>query len=214
MTCNDVTSYIELIKGSGKKLFMVSRYNSLGFYKTKAEALLMPGIKFSNNLMTNHAPDIGIGGGYCMCPNGQVYTVGVRLGGTCTDHLYGCVNGISQICYEHSGPWSLSKVICDTSGDAIELEGAELGVIEGYYNNVVTENIAGIGGNGGVCRCPNGMVYDVGDYNKNCEKLACEGGVVQSCEGTYIESRVGRKVECGGRITSFDMIRKEELTGF
>jgi hypothetical protein len=214
VTCNEVPSYIELIKSSGKELFMVSRYNSLGLYKTKAEALMMPGFKFSNNIMQNHAPDTGIAGGQCICPNGQMYNVGVKLGGTCADHQYGCVNGIPKTCYEHTGTWSHSKVICDTDGDAIEPAEDGLGVIEGYYNNVVKEDVSGIGGNGGICRCPNGMVYDVGDYNNNCEDLACDGGVVQSCEGTYKEYRVGRKVECGGRITSFDMILKEELKAF
>ena len=40
---------------------------------------------------------------------------------------------------------------------------------------------AQVGAWGGVCTCPNGQTYDVGDNNDGCGSLACEGGVAGTC---------------------------------
>ena len=48
---------------------------------------------------------------------------------------------------------------------------------------------------GGMCTCPNGQVYPVGDNNDNCGSLACVGGVAGEChrkEGAWS----GKMVEC------------------
>lgn len=40
---------------------------------------------------------------------------------------------------------------------------------------------AGAGQNGGVCRCPDGLQYDVGDMKNDCKELACFGGEPFGC---------------------------------
>jgi hypothetical protein len=37
--------------------------------------------------------------------------------------------------------------------------------------------VDGVGSSGGLCTCPNGQVYNVGDNGNSCESLACEGGI-------------------------------------
>merc|ERR1712217_357418 len=55
-----------------------------------------------------------------------------------------------------------------------------------------------VGGWGGLCRCPSGEVFEVGDNYDACMSLACEGGeVVQSCgEGVISKQKAGWKVTC------------------
>jgi class 3 adenylate cyclase len=55
-----------------------------------------------------------------------------------------------------------------------------------------------VGGYGGKCVCPNGEIYEVGDYKNNCERLACEGGTWTECRAGGINSaNEGMKVTCG-----------------
>jgi len=50
-----------------------------------------------------------------------------------------------------------------------------------YYPNVVTENDGSLGGWGGSCTCPNGVVYQVADNGDSCGSLACNGGTSGTC---------------------------------
>eukprot|EP00962_Isochrysis_galbana_P037624 scaffold13216_cov51-Isochrysis_galbana.AAC.1 len=43
--------------------------------------------------------------------------------------------------------------------------------------NKVEYNVAGIGQWGGLCSCPNGDHYRVGDNSDGCASLACIGGI-------------------------------------
>ena len=41
--------------------------------------------------------------------------------------------------------------------------------------------MAGVGGYGGTCKCPNGQTYLVGDNNDDCTSLACMNGQKIDC---------------------------------
>jgi len=57
-----------------------------------------------------------------------------------------------------------------------------------------------VGGWGGICTCPNGEVYEVGDNFDNCKTLACEGGAPGECRAGGINSaNEGMKVTCGAQ---------------
>jgi hypothetical protein len=47
------------------------------------------------------------------------------------------------------------------------------------------------------CTCPNGEVYQVGDENEACAKLACHFGATTSCDSASANSFAGSKVICG-----------------
>jgi len=47
--------------------------------------------------------------------------------------------------------------------------------------NQVEYNVPGVGGWGGTCTCPDGIVYQVGDNGDYCQTLACIGGVSGPC---------------------------------
>ena len=53
----------------------------------------------------------------------------------------------------------------------------------GLLANLVETNAPGVGGWGGTCTCPDGEVYQVGDFDNDdyCGSLACIGGVAGSC---------------------------------
>ena len=63
--------------------------------------------------------------------------------------------------------------------------------------NKVEEKVAGVGGYGGSCKCPDGQTYQVGDNNDHCGSMACYGGEKGACESKHVNSRAGRKVTCG-----------------
>jgi len=47
--------------------------------------------------------------------------------------------------------------------------------------NKHVKNATAVGQYGGVCECPDGMQYDVGDQYDNCKSLACYGGKAFGC---------------------------------
>jgi class 3 adenylate cyclase len=57
---------------------------------------------------------------------------------------------------------------------------------------------ANVGEWGGVCKCPNGARYEVGDNRDNCASLACEGGTVEKAcgKGNINSANAGYKVTC------------------
>jgi len=66
-----------------------------------------------------------------------------------------------------------------------------------YYKAEDRSNERRVGGFGGTCTCPDGQVYNVGDYWDNCGSLACEGGVSSACDPNKENSRLGMMVRCG-----------------
>lgn len=42
-----------------------------------------------------------------------------------------------------------------------------------------------VGGYGGSCTCPSGIVYWVGDQHNNCNSLRCDGGTPGQCHKSY-----------------------------
>ena len=69
------------------------------------------------------------------------------------------------------------------------------------YNPLVDtyEKASGVGQAGGICTCPSGEEYEVGEIGVGCEQLACIGGVAGSCNATGIASENWhKKVVCAG----------------
>lgn len=61
------------------------------------------------------------------------------------------------------------------------------------------EMASGVGQAGGICTCPSGEEYEVGEIGVGCEELACIGGVAGSCNATGIASKNWhKKVVCAG----------------
>jgi len=60
--------------------------------------------------------------------------------------------------------------------------------------NVVEHNAPGVGGWGGLCTCPDGGVYRVGDNGDSCGSLACHGGISGTCHKDHDDNRL--KVTC------------------
>jgi hypothetical protein len=88
-------------------------------------------------------------GGKCTCPDGQVFDSGVRKGQNCSGGAsFGCQNGTTSDCKEETGVWSGTKIVC------------------GYEHGTW----------GGDCKCPDGVIYKVGDNGDKCATLQCVGG--------------------------------------
>ena len=61
------------------------------------------------------------------------------------------------------------------------------------------EKASGVGQAGGICTCPSGEEYEVGEIGVGCEQLACVGGVAGSCNATGISSENWhKKAVCAG----------------
>jgi len=57
--------------------------------------------------------------------------------------------------------------------------------------------VDGVGAWGGICTCPDGRFYEVGDNMDHCASLACEGGTSGPCsEGGVSEENKGMMVTC------------------
>ena len=54
---------------------------------------------------------------------------------------------------------------------------------------------AGVGGWGGSCTCPDGTVYQVGDYQNGCASIACINGISGEC-GTSNPGGANVQVTC------------------
>ena len=65
--------------------------------------------------------------------------------------------------------------------------------------NKIEENVAGVGTWGGLCQCPDGQQYFVGDNNDACKSLACVGGMKISCNKKSDSKWKNRKVTCIGK---------------
>jgi len=64
--------------------------------------------------------------------------------------------------------------------------------------NIHVEDRSNVGVNGGLCTCPDGISYKVGDYS-NCGALACEGGTSGKCainQNVFDREHAYKKVIC------------------
>ena len=59
------------------------------------------------------------------------------------------------------------------------------------------ENVVGVGVWGGLCTCPDGRSYYVGDNSDYCRTIACVGGISGECVHEISNKWTGRKVTCG-----------------
>jgi len=130
----------------------------------------------------NHYREVaGVGlnwGGICTCPDGQFYEVGDN-GDSCGS--LACEGGSSGTCGEGiiSSENGGMKVTCTVpSGN--------------WYRSVPN-----VGSWGGICTCPDGQQYEVGDNGDSCGSIACEGGVSGECgEDSIDPNSAGMKVTC------------------
>merc|ERR1719436_868660 len=131
-------------------------------------------IPSENNYEKVHQGPGGVGawGGTCTCPDGQTYPVGDNWD-NCGS--LACVGGTPSACSMVSDPVRAGmKVTCaqaSTQPDPQPLAPAE----------DVYEKAANVGGWGGLCTCPNGQTYNVGDNYDACGSLACVGGTPGEC---------------------------------
>ena len=132
---------------------------------------------------------IGVWGGKCTCPDGQVFTAGDE-GNNCGS--IACRGGIQGECQGGEGIWAFREVHCEAkepSGHRPDVRAVSM--------NKIIENAPDVGYWGGSCRCPDGSEYLVGDLttHKPCEQLACEGGEPGICN-QYESVWSYRKVIC------------------
>jgi hypothetical protein len=134
------------------------------------------------------APGVGGWGGMCTCPDGQQYNVG-DMNDACGS--LACVGGTPGPC-ERVGRAERTgmKATCG-SGKAPKKKKEEVKKPNVY------ERVGGVGAWGGTCTCPDGQVYQVGDYNNYCGSLACIGGTPSSCEQVGRSERTGMQATCG-----------------
>ena len=142
---------------------------------------------FVGNVVKENADGVGSWGGICRCPDGETFKVGDN-NDSCGS--LACFGGEMVNCNNEAGAWSGRKVYCGGKK---------------FAKNVVEENVQGVGGWGGECKCPDGQIYQVGDNGDSCGSLACVNGKAGTCTKEYDGGRAGRKVTCGGK-THFSVI--------
>ena len=69
-------------------------------------------------------------------------------------------------------------------------------VATSLHRNIVFENDPHVGEWGGVCTCPDGATYNVGDNGDWCESIACRGGKGGKCLKQDGWPGSGRSVDC------------------
>lgn len=124
-------------------------------------------------------PGVGGWGGFCTCPDGLRYEVGDNMNACAS---LACDGGQAGSCTKHAYVRLSSRgmrVTCKTESR------------ENVYQREV-----GVGMWGGSCTCPDGQVYEVGDYMNDCKSLACVGGVAGECHKHGGQTSFGMKVTC------------------
>lgn len=64
------------------------------------------------------------------------------------------------------------------------------------HKNLIEKNVKGVGSFGGICYCPDGNKYEVGDNEDNCGSLACINGNHGPCFRVKKKKRAGIRVTC------------------
>lgn len=125
---------------------------------------------------------VGGWGGTCTCPSGETYQVGDQWDACAS---MACFGGTPGDCQRSRSPLRVHRgVVCGYSEAKDKYQ----------YNQLV-------GSFGGTCTCPNGEIYNVGDFD-NCGSLACFGGAASACDRTSILARAGMQAICGKSPTS------------
>lgn len=117
------------------------------------------------NMYISTSGVVGIWGGACTCPDGTVYQVG-DWANMCRSMA--CFAGKAGTCNQREGVWSHGLAICAPPKQT------PVTIVDNEAPNV------GMFGEG-LCTCPDGLSYTVGDNNDNCGSLACVGGLAGQC---------------------------------
>lgn len=101
---------------------------------------------------------------------------------------------------------SIDKLLIKDFDEACSGSGAEKKE-DLLANNLVMKQAKGVGVFGGLCKCPDGQVYPVGDYGNNCKSVACLGGgvMVEEChlkEGVWSFNNVICREKIGDQFKS------------
>lgn len=165
------------------------------------------------------APKVGGWGGRCRCPSGHVYDVGDNYD-SCAS--LACVGGeIVEPCGEgvlsvSRGGWRVKcgldneideeadPVVATPAPSPTQTSASDSTSANDEYVYVGQPNV---GGWGGLCKCPSGKIYEVGDNNDGCGSLACVGGTVaKECgDGGISRARAGWRVKCGADTSDADI---------
>jgi hypothetical protein len=133
------------------------------------------------------AAGVGGWGGMCTCPDGQQYNVG-DMNDACGS--LACVGGTPGPC-ERVGRAERTGMKATCGSGKAPKKAKEVKKPNVY------ERVGGVGAWGGTCTCPDGQVYQVGDYNNYCGSLACIGGTPSQCEQVGRSERTGMQATCG-----------------
>lgn len=179
------------------------------------------------NQVFDYAPDVGGPGGSCTCQDGSVYQVGDNMDScgslACINGTPGACSPsfgewsfrkvvcsltkpkeYSNYCLDNAKIWELEIDHIDTTLTSISYldfgpnEVYGFGVFTNPVRNVIMKNVAGVGTNGGLCVCPDGSKYPVGNLIAKgpCE-FACIGGVSSGvCYKTADQDWDFKKVIC------------------
>jgi len=159
------------------------------------------------------SPGVGEWGGLCVCPSGASYNVG--------DLHDGCAHGTASLACEGGTPMECirqvdkaragMKVTCapiklPAEGKVPEArpEPEAPTLVEVTTTTGLSDDyrrVDHVGAWGGICTCPSGKSYNVGDKRDGCQhgkaSLACEGGVPGECHRVEDTARAGMMVTCG-----------------
>jgi hypothetical protein len=163
----------------------------------------LPGSFTSNNVYEKVDSGVGAWGGLCTCPDGNSYSVGDNHD-ACGS--LACIGGISSECVKVADPIRDGrKVTCAPASNktlaATTATTTTTAPTEAPHSNTY-EKVANVGAWGGLCICPDGQSYNVGDNNDSCESLACIGGTAGECMQQVDNARNGMQVTCAGPDTT------------
>ena len=174
-----------------------------------------------NNVLITYSENttvLSTHGGFCTCPDGQVYSVAGVFDDDNTDECgrgLACDGGVSGVCGSGvARDWTRKKVVCGRSktihvpwpvSNGTKATCAETRSDQAGNNVLITysENTTALSNHGGFCTCPDGFVYSVAgvfddDNTDECGRgLACEGGVPGVCGPDVAANWTRKKVVCG-----------------
>lgn len=151
---------------------------------------------YSDTIITEDIKTVGAWHGECVCPNGDRVKVGDNKDGC---KSLACIGGVQANCSKFNDEEIRgTRAICGRKINLIDNK-----ILDLTTNQVEVDPI-NVGSMGGLCTCPNGESYMVGDNRDNCRTLACVNGTSGPCQKWKERYRRGIKVVCGKKDEAVD----------